>query len=230
VERSSKRVWFAIAAAAAVLGGSLVAASALRGDVNPKPARAPVRAALLRGVPQHGLVLGSPAAPVTLVEFADLQCPYCGEFARDAMPELIRQYVRTGRVRIVFAGLEFIGVDSDTALRAVIAAGFQHRAWDLIDALYGAQGIENGGWVTSDFLRRIGRAVPGIDVERMLRESTSPAVAVQLAADRRLAAHARVRGTPTFFAGRRGAPLRLLHLSALSAAAVEPSLDALLRR
>ena len=84
-------------------------------------------AGLLRGIPQQGTALGSPDAPVTLVEYADLQCPYCAQWARDAFPELVRDYVRTGRVRIVFRGLAFLGPDSDAALRAALAAGQQRR-------------------------------------------------------------------------------------------------------
>ena len=69
-------------------------------------------AALLRGIPQHGTTLGSPNAPVRLVEYADLQCVYCGAWARDVFPTLVRRYVRTGKVQLEFRGLAFVGNDS----------------------------------------------------------------------------------------------------------------------
>jgi protein-disulfide isomerase len=49
-------------------------------------------AAPLAGIPQHRTVLGSPIARVTPVEYADLQCPYCGEFSRNALPSLIADW------------------------------------------------------------------------------------------------------------------------------------------
>src|SRR5207249_2191796 len=103
---------------------------------------------LLSGIPQHGNALGSPKAGVTLIEYADLQCPYCGEFARNALPSLIQDYVRTGKVRLVFRGLAFVGPESDAALRASFAAGRQDRLWSFVHLLYTNQGAENSGWVT----------------------------------------------------------------------------------
>ena len=49
--------------------------------------------------------LGSPDAPVTLVEYADLQCPFCAEWARGTFPAIVDEYVRPGQVRIEFRGL-----------------------------------------------------------------------------------------------------------------------------
>ena len=121
-------------------------------------------AAVFAGIPQHGNVLGSPKAPVTLVEYADLQCPYCGEFARNALPSLVNDYVRTGKVKLVFRGLAFVGPESETALRTVVAAGEQNRLWNVAHLMYSNQGPENTGWVNDTYLRSVAGAV---------RESTS---------------------------------------------------------
>src|SRR5438128_9145282 len=53
---------------------------------------------MLAGIPQRGGSLGSPAAPATLFEFGDLQCPACAQFATEALPAIVSSYVRAGRV------------------------------------------------------------------------------------------------------------------------------------
>src|SRR5207244_3995111 len=62
---------------------------------------------LLKGIPQHGNVLGRPAAPTTLVEYVDLQCPFCQEFETQAMPALIKLYVRTGKTKVELRPVAF---------------------------------------------------------------------------------------------------------------------------
>ena len=81
----------------------------------------PRRARSSRASPRTGTAIGSPDAPVTLVEFADLQCPFCAQWATDAFPDLVEEYVRPGRLRIEFRGLAFIGPDSEKALRAALS-------------------------------------------------------------------------------------------------------------
>src|SRR6185436_11108323 len=56
--------------------------------------------AAFKGIPQSGIALGSPKAPVTMVEFADLQCPFCAEYQRAVFPTILKRYVRTGKVRV----------------------------------------------------------------------------------------------------------------------------------
>jgi protein-disulfide isomerase len=183
---------------------------------------------LLAGIPQSGNVLGSPKAPVTLVEYADLQCPYCGEFARNVLPSLVSDYVRTGHVKLVFRGLAFVGPDSVTALRAVVAAGDQHRLWSVAHLIYVNQGTENTGWVTDGFLRSVAGAVAGVDVDRLVAEAASPRTTAAMSEDARLATGDGIQSTPSFLVGRTGKTLSPLVVHALDVDAFRPALDALL--
>lgn len=220
-------VGVAAIAASALIGASLLGS----GSENEPPLTSAVdvtqgRDPLLRGIEQDGLALGSPDAPVTLVEYADLQCSYCAQWAREAFPTIVDDYVRTGRVRVVFRGLAFIGPDSETALRAALAAGNQDRLWDVVHALYSRQGAENAGWVTDDLLRSLGSA--GLDAERMLAEARSPFVERELDAAARAARAAGVPGTPYFEAGETGGTLAPLRPQGLDAASFAAELDRLL--
>jgi Thioredoxin len=116
--------------------------------------------ALLRGVPQRGNVLGRPDAPVTIVEYADYQCPYCARWALDTLPALVEEYVRPGKAKIVFQGIAILSEDSATALQTAVAAGAQDKLWHVSELLFHNQGSENAGWVTDDLLQEIGASVP----------------------------------------------------------------------
>jgi protein-disulfide isomerase len=185
--------------------------------------------AVFRGIPQKLNVLGDPKAPVTMIEFADLQCPFCRTFALQALPTIVRDYVRPGKVKLVFAGLAFIGPDSERALRATYAAGLQSRLWTFLDLLYRNQGAENSGWVTDDLLRAAGRAIRGLDVETIIGARQTTEVDNAILATSQQATSARVVSTPTFFVGTTGGTLQQVHVSELRARAFRPALDALLK-
>jgi hypothetical protein len=123
---------------------------------------------LLRGIPQHGNVLGSPSAPVTLVEYVDMQCPYCDAFEKQVFPELVHNYIRPGTVKLVVRPLAFIGPDSVRGRNAVIAAGGQNRFFNLMELIYFNQGTENTGWLSESTVDRAATAT-GVDVERFRR-------------------------------------------------------------
>jgi protein-disulfide isomerase len=184
--------------------------------------------ALLGGIPQSGTALGEPDAPVTLVEYADLQCPFCAQWSRQTFPDLVTEYVRDGRLRIEFRGLTFIGPESEQALRAALAAGEQEKLWNVVDLIYANQGPENGGWVTEDFLRSVGAAVPGLDVDRMIDGSDSAEVTAAL--DDAAVAGQRdgVTATPTFLLGKTGGELSRLEITSLGPEEFRAAIDQLL--
>jgi protein-disulfide isomerase len=232
----STRTLILVGVAAAVLVAAIVVSVIVVGarggdDADPGPvAGGDIVVELLDGVPQQGSVLGSDDAPVTLVEYADIQCSHCATFARDGFPHLVWDYVREGDLRIELRGMAFIGEDSERALRAVLAAGQQNRAWHVLDLLFYAQDQPNTGWVTDGLLRSIGAAVPDLDTDQMFDDMDSSAVDERIAADAQAAQEAEVPGTPYFEIGRTGEELRPLTVESLSADAFRPAIDELLQR
>ena len=195
----------------------------------PKAPGAAETAALFRGIPQRLNQLGNPKAKVTMIEFADPQCPFCRQYELDTLPAIVKEYVRTGKVKLVYFGIPIIGANSEQGLRAVYAAGLQNRLWNFSHLLYRSQGAENSGWITDDLLRRIGGSIPGFDTARMMADRQSSDVGNALAASAQQATNGRVDRTPTFFAGPTGGTLQQVPLTALTAAAFRPTLDALVK-
>jgi protein-disulfide isomerase len=184
-------------------------------------------AKLFRGIPQKLNVLGNPNAPVTMIEFADLQCPFCRDYTLNALPAIVEEYVRPGKVKLVFGGMSFLGPDSETALRATYAAGLQNRLWNFVDLLYRNQGAENSGWVTDGLLRAAGNSIPGFDTEAMMTGRGTDAVNGAIDAMAQQANQAHVNQTPTFFAGPAGGTLQGIQLGSLTADGFRPTLDSL---
>jgi protein-disulfide isomerase len=172
---------------------------------------------LLNGIPQKGLTLGNANAPVRVLEFADLQCPFCRDYSLGVMPGLVQKYVRTGKVRMEFHALAFIGPDSVRAARVAEAAGRQNKLWNVADLAYHNQGAENSGWATDGKLRSIAAAVPGLDVNQVFAARDSAAVTAQLKAASDLATRSGVNETPTFLVGR-GSSLKAVDAAGLPAA------------
>jgi protein-disulfide isomerase len=207
-------------AAVVLLSTGLIGASRV-GSGGAETTATPSPTSSFAGIPQAAVALGDPNAPVTLVEYADLQCPYCAEWAHRTLPVLTDEYVRTGKLRIVFRGLAFIGPDSERALRASLGAARKNRLWDVVDALYHRQGPENGGWVTEELLEE----AAGADA---LAQSKTPWVDRQLANARRAAVSAGVAGTPAFQVGRTGDVLRLVQPDSLGPEGLRPAIEAAL--
>jgi protein-disulfide isomerase len=183
----------AIVLAVAATGGksSGTAAATLPGarDVN----------TLLRGIPQDGLTLGSPTAPVTLTEYIDLQCPFCQQFETQVLPQIVKSYVRTGKVKIEARVLAFIGPDSVHGRDAMLAAAKQGKAFNFAQVLYDNQGIENTGWLDDAMVASAAKSVPGLNSKLLLSTQSSASVTQQAKAIDSEATARNVVSTPTVF-------------------------------
>lgn len=159
--------------------------------------------ALLRGIPQDGLTLGRPDAPVTIVEFVDFKCPICKSFAIEDLPELVRDVVRPGKANIELRVLANLGPDSPVARRAFHGLAAQDRAWNMAELLFYNQGPESEDWATPELLTKIGRTAPEL---RGSTVTTAADPATDRLADEAEALRSRldVSGTPTIFVRPRG--------------------------
>jgi protein-disulfide isomerase len=159
-----------------------------------------------------------------MTEFADLQCPFCGQYGREVLPTVVERYVRTGKVKLVFQNLAFLGEDSVEAATMAAAAARQGKLFQFVDLVYRNQGAENTGWVDDDYLTRIGRAV-GLDVPRALSDREDPSVNAQMDAARTAAEAAGIDSTPAFLVQRAGGRPERLEVEALAPGPFTEALD-----
>jgi protein-disulfide isomerase len=150
------------------------------------------------GIPQNNLTLGNAKAPVTIHEYADLQCPVCDDFSLNVLPQVIQNYVRTGKVKVVYENFPILGNDSVTAAYAAAAAGMQNKAWDFLDLWYRNQGPENSGYVTPAFIRKIAAGVPGLNVNKLMQDRTGSAAKSVVKASASSGAGLGFNATPSF--------------------------------
>ena len=181
------------------------------------------------GIPQSGNVLGSPNAKATMMVFADMQCPFCREFETKAFPSIVNRYVKTGKLRVVFQPISFIGSESIVAAKAVAAASAQGKLFDYASAFYANQGTENTGYVTDAFLRRVAAAA-GVDAGKALAQANSAFATGRLARADADATRLGVSGTPTLAVSRSGGQAHLLAADALDPQSVARALNAELAR
>jgi protein-disulfide isomerase len=158
-----------------------------------------IPAGVPRGVTATGdPYLGAPSAPVTMEEYGDFQCPYCGEFARDTEPKIISTYVVPGKVRIVWHTMAFIGQESVWAGEAARCAQDQGKFWDYYMVLYHNQGSENSGAFTMARLAGLA-ARAHVDANALRACVASNRYQQTVQASDQAAARAGVTSTPTFF-------------------------------
>jgi protein-disulfide isomerase len=153
--------------------------------------------ALVDGIPQRGTVLGSKAAPVTLIQFEDLACSHCADYMEHAFPTIVDEYVRLGLVKVDFRGLDIVSRQSGPALRYTLAAGRQNKLWQVAELFYENQSKLKD--VTTDRgVRKLVSGVKGLNATRLIADAKSPAIRKQADAHLAEAERRDVPGTPWF--------------------------------
>jgi protein-disulfide isomerase len=150
-------------------------------------------------------VLGAASAKVTIVEFGDYQCPVCRAFWQQVESRLRKEYVDTGKVKLIFADFPVVQIHPDAVLaaRAVDCAGDQHKYWEYHDKVFREQGRD-------DEVFRFGPR----DLKKWARDSNLEMSAFNqcldsgrhtddVARDKEAGDKLGIRGTPTFLVNNR---------------------------
>lgn len=112
----------------------------------------------------HSNAMGDPNAPVHMIEYGDFQCPYCLQFWQETEPQLIEEYVNTGKVYFEYRSFAFLGPESKLAAEAAYCAGDQERFWEYHDTLFTNWSGENVGDFTAEKLIQYA-ATAGLEME-----------------------------------------------------------------
>lgn len=140
---------------------------------------------------------GANDAPVTLIEYSDYQCPYCKRHATAVMPELIKSYVDSGKVRFIMREYPIPNLHprATAASEAALCARDQGQYWGMHDLLFADQRA------MADQNFKDHAASMGLDVEAFSACLESDAHMVQIRADQAEGQKLGISGTPSFVVG-----------------------------
>lgn len=147
------------------------------------------------------VILGDPKAPVSIIEYADYQCPFCGRFYQQTEPLIRDQYIKTGKVKMVYRDFQFLGPESIAAANAAGCAKDQNQFWAYHDAIYNtelADGHENNGNLTRTLFIQLAQQLK-LDIPTFTQCLDSNKYQAQITQDTNNASQVGVNSTPTIF-------------------------------
>ncbi len=152
-------------------------------------------------VPSYVPSLGSDSAKVNFIEFGDYQCPFCERFFQQTEPQLIQDYVNSGKVKFYFMDFQFLGPDSQTLGQGAWCANEQGKYYEYHDYVYSNQGQENSGWATPDKVKTMAASISGLDVQKFGSCLDSKKYVSRVQELTSLGQTSGVSGTPSTFIG-----------------------------
>lgn len=117
-------------------------------------------------IPQFAKFKGSESAGLNLVEFGDYQCPFCKRFFDQTEPQMMTEYVDSGKAKFYFLDVSIVGQDSLTLGQGSWCADEQEKYFEYHDYMYTNQGQENSGWATPEKIKMLARNISGLDSEK----------------------------------------------------------------
>ncbi len=164
-------------------GGGVTGASAVKSE--------------FAGLSPSGNTIGEAGAPVEIVEYGDTSCPVCRDAAETSVPEVIDQFVRTGKATMTFRPVAFISPSSERGALGIEAAAMQDAGFAFSHLIYRNQGDEAKDWLTDDVLTEVATKLD-LDVEKWQQDYDSEAVASAFFEADAAWKAAGGTGTPTF--------------------------------
>ena len=151
-------------------------------------------------------VRGNANARVTMVEFSDFQCPFCGKYTRETWPQIENEYVKTGKMKVVFIDfpLESIHPQAFKAAEAANCAAEQRKYWEMHDHLFANQTALAATQLPED-----AKAL-GLDAASFQQCLDTGKHAAAIRREMAEGQKVGINGTPTFFVGLSDAKSTLL--------------------
>ncbi len=203
---ASRRGFFLALLVIAVAGVGAITWAMQRGRAASQPIVVPETVANPNAPRPEGYVLGRADAPVEIVEYADFECPGCGQFAAVTEPDVRTRLVNTGRARFRLYDFQVTQGhrNSPAASLAAACANDQGKFWEMHDRIFAGQNDWNS-FATDDpkpVFAGYAQAI-GLDAGRWAQCYDGRQHVQRLAAHRAEAARAGVQATPTFIVGNR---------------------------
>lgn len=191
----------ALALVAAVLLGKMLATQSGSDETAQQTAQAQQEkplAKLARRAPDDPLALGEPDAPVVMINYAELRCPFCAKFSRDIEPELIKRYVDAGVLRLEWRDFPIFGEESLEAAKAGRAAAAQGKFWEYTGTIYADAPEKGHPALPHDKLVDYAARVGITDIAKFEADMNDPATFSAIQADATEGSQIGVSSTPTF--------------------------------
>ncbi len=200
-------LWNAVIIGASVIIGACIVAGVSFGTPRAadtggaKVAKVDVKDVNTEGSP----FIGNPAAPAVMAYWSDFQCPYCKKFEQESFQSVIKDYVATGKLAVVFKDFSFLGPDSETA------ALYGRAVWELYpeqyfpwrEAMFQAQDEEHGGFGDESSVAKLTGTIAGIDGAKVRAQvaAKKDAYLAAITADREEGVQLGITGTPSVIVG-----------------------------
>jgi protein-disulfide isomerase len=183
---------------------------------------------LFKGIPQHGLTLGDPKAPVEMEMFIDVQCPICQDYEVNHLPTVVNKYIKTGKVQLRLKPWAFISDQSFTGRLGLIAAADQNKAFEYSKVLYDNQppNSERTGYLTGRWMAQIAASVNGLNLAQWRDDTNGSAAQATAKSVDKLATQIKASGTPYILVGPTNGKLQVASGSSYDPTGVDQALAA----